>query len=70
MSEVREINRAKLPSHWRNMGFTVRAAYLCSTGQARNYSEACSMLARSRKRSARPITTQAYAEKLEQMKLF
>jgi hypothetical protein len=34
----------RLPSNWRTLGFTQKAAYLCSTRQARDYSEACSIL--------------------------
>ena len=33
-----------LPPSWNRMGFTARAGYLCSTHQARDYSDACSKL--------------------------
>ena len=36
----------RLPPQWRTLSFHQKAAYLCSTRQARDYSEACSMLAR------------------------
>lgn len=34
----------RLPSSWRGMSFTNKAGYLCATHQAKDYSEACSIL--------------------------
>lgn len=44
----------KKPYFWSRMNWAARAAYLCSSHQARDYSEACSILASlpRRKRSA------------------
>ena len=36
----------RLPPQWRTLSFAQKAAYLCTTRQARDYSEACSMLAK------------------------
>lgn len=45
-----------LPPSWRRMGFTDKAAWLCLTKQAKNYFEACSMLAkRKRIKPAAPV---------------
>jgi hypothetical protein len=50
----------RLPANWRTLSFPQKAAYLCTTRQARDYSEACSMLARlPRRPSARSIATAA-----------
>lgn len=35
-----------LPPSWRNMGFGAKAGWLVGRGLAKNYSEACSKLAR------------------------
>lgn len=43
------------PYFWAGMSFAQKAAYLCSSAQARDYSEACSILARQpRPRKAVP----------------
>ncbi len=34
----------RLPFFWKRMGFTAKAAYLCSSHQAKDYSEACAKL--------------------------
>jgi hypothetical protein len=39
------------PSFWSRLPFTEKAAYLCSSKQARDYSQACSMLARQPRRT-------------------
>lgn len=44
----------RLPSNWHTLGFTQKAAYLCSTRQARDYSEACSILAKLPRRKKKP----------------
>lgn len=43
-----------VPPSWNRMGFCAKAAYLVYTHQAKDYSDACSMLARARK-PKRPI---------------
>jgi hypothetical protein len=47
------IDRSRLPHFWRDMGFTAKAAWLCSARLARDYSEACTILAGMRKRAPR-----------------
>lgn len=61
----------KVPSNWSRMGFTVKAAYLCSTRQARDYSEACSMLAKrgGRRKHQQPAIAEV-VQRMEQQKLF
>lgn len=69
MSDVRQINFAKLPSFWSGMSFVNKASYLCSTHQARDYNEAASMLSRCRSRKpARPSVAQ-YQASLDRQKL-
>lgn len=51
-----------LPHFWHRLSFTAKAAYLCSAHLARDYSEACSMLAKMRSRKRTPIQS-AVAEK-------
>jgi hypothetical protein len=38
------------PPFWNRMSFTAKAGYLCASKQARDYSEACSMLAKQPRR--------------------
>jgi hypothetical protein len=48
----------KKPSFWKGMSFTAKAGYLTATRQARNYSEACAMLAaqpRRKKTTPAPV---------------
>lgn len=58
------------PPHIRRAGFTVKAAYLCSSGKARDYSEACSMLAKLRRTAVKRPTVLQYNKRLEQLNLF
>lgn len=59
-----------LPPTWNKMGFTDKAAYLCSSKQARNYPEACAMLSHRRRKSVRPgITVMQYQAILEKRKV-
>ena len=39
----------KTPTFWKGMSFTAKAGYLTATRQARDYSEACSMLAKMKR---------------------
>lgn len=41
-----QINRSRLPSFWSGMSFCAKAAWLVTARMARDYNEACSMLAR------------------------
>lgn len=43
-----------LPHFWSRMGWTEKAAYLCRTHQAKDYSDACAKLRAMRKPSPRP----------------
>lgn len=46
------------PYFWSRLSWSARAAYLCSSNQARDYSEACSILAsqpRRKKVAAAPV---------------
>jgi len=43
-----------LPPSWSRMGWHEKAAYLCSSHQARDYSDACSMLAKLPRRKKKP----------------
>ena len=43
---MKTIPQHRLPSFWSGMGFTARAAWLCESKIAKDFSEACSMLAR------------------------
>lgn len=38
-----------LPYFWKGMSFTARAGWLLAAGRARDYSEACSMLAKMKR---------------------
>jgi len=57
-----------LPPSWFRMSFTAKAAYLCATKHARDYSHACSMLAQRKKRPAietRRVSVETYQATLE-----
>ena len=43
------MNTLRLPSFWSRLDWTAKAAYLRSSRQARDYSEACSLLAKMRR---------------------
>lgn len=45
----------RLPYFWRGMGFTAKAAYLCSSNQAKSYSDACSILRSMRRPKTRRV---------------
>lgn len=52
----------RLPTFFRGMGYTAKAGYLASSGQARDYSHACSLLAKlPRKPKPRDLRPQAVA---------
>ena len=57
---MKEINRAKLPSFWSGMSYVAKAAFLCAQGQARDFNEACSLLAQAKLRPVRPAETQEF----------
>ncbi len=60
----------RLPSQWRTLSFPQKAAYLCTTKQARDYSEACSMLARlPRRPKPRQIATTDFQARMDALKL-
>lgn len=60
----------RLPPQWRTLSWHARAAYLCATRQARDFSEACSMLAKlPRKPRARDLRIKAVQE-MERRKLW
>lgn len=66
MPTPRKLN---LPASWDRMGWTNKAGYLCSTHQARDYPDACSILAGMRR--PKPCTpVQQVVASLEQRKLF
>lgn len=44
----------RLPSFWSGMSSVNKAAYLCQTHQAKDFNDACSMLAKMRRRKSRP----------------
>jgi hypothetical protein len=48
------MNGLRLPHFWSGMGFTARAGYLCATYQARDFAEACSLLAKMRRPKRNP----------------
>ena len=57
------------PSWWSGASFTAKAAWLRSSGHARNYPEACAMLARRpRTRKVRP-TVQEYNDRLAKLNI-
>lgn len=43
------------PSWWAGATFCAKAAWLTSTGRAKNFSEACSMLAKRRRKATPPV---------------
>lgn len=43
-----------LPPSWSRMGWSERAGYLCASHQARDYSHACSILAKLPRRKKKP----------------
>lgn len=52
------------PTFWHRMSWAQKAAYLCSSRQARDYSEACSILARQpRRKRATPQDSVAEMER-------
>ena len=51
----------RLPTWWRRAGISAKADFLVRTGEARSYSEACSLLCARRKRTFR-ITEKAPAK--------
>ena len=56
-----------LPYFWSRLSFPAKAAYLCSSKQARDYSHACTILAslpRRRRTKAHQPTLQTSAKKL------
>jgi hypothetical protein len=66
------MSNLRLPYFWRGMSYTAKAAHLCETRQARDYSHACSILAGMKRHSRhqhRPTPAQ-FAARMEQMKLF
>lgn len=46
---MKPIDRSRLPHFWRGMSFTAKAAWLCTARLARDYSEACAILASMRR---------------------
>lgn len=59
----------RLAPTWHRMGWTAKAGWLCATGQARDYSDACSILWSFRKRRV-PPTVQVVVARNEQLKLW
>lgn len=54
----------RLPYFWKGMGFCQKAAYLCSTSQARDYSDACRILGSMKKKRPRAAPANKPAENL------
>jgi hypothetical protein len=48
------MNEIRKPSFWPRLSFYARAAYLCSSRQARDFSEACAMMAKQPRRKKLP----------------
>ncbi len=44
----------RLPSFWKGMSFTAKAAHLCTTKQAKDYSDACRILGSMKKKRVTP----------------
>ncbi len=56
-----------LPSWWSGASFTAKAAWLQSSGHARTYGEACSLLAQRKKKPAietRRVSVENYQQTL------
>lgn len=47
-------NNIRIPPFWGRIGWTQKAAYLLSSGQARDYPHACSILAKRKRRKVTP----------------
>lgn len=61
----------RLPNNWGTLGFTAKAGWLTQTGQARDYSEACSILGRRGGRKRRkPPSVESVVAQLEKRNLF
>jgi len=60
------MNSLRLPYFWSRLSFVQKAAYLCSSKQAKDYSDACSILAsfrRKKRQQQQPIKPRLpYAE--------
>lgn len=60
----------RLPNFWSGMSFTAKAAYLCSTNQAKDYSHACQILRSFRRRPRAKPTQAEVVKRMEQQNLW
>lgn len=70
MPDVKPLPVRRLPSFWAGMSHVGKAAWLTNAHLARDFNEACSMLAASKRAATPKPTAQEYSAAMEKRKLF